>query len=293
VDAALGGLGLDVQPGAAGLIIPSLAWGFALAIEADLLEEVLRIVGFDAAHESPKLLPQRFPRRREARLDERVVLDTLVTRGYQECINYAFVDPALQEKLFPGQTAIRLANPIASDLAVMRVSLWPALLKAALTNLARQQDRVRLFEQGAVFHADGATVREVPRLAGLIVGPRYPEQWAAGREAADFFDLKGDVSALLQLAGSGARFEWQPAKRSCLHPGRGGPSGMLSVDLNSAGFTPASGVSVDCFSFTGGGVGFAGSGLANSVGFDGSTWTGGGLGVGAVCGATKYGCGVT
>jgi phenylalanyl-tRNA synthetase beta chain len=79
---------------------------------------------------------------------------------------------------------------------------------------------VRLFEQGAVFtRADGA-VREVQHIAGITVGSRHPEQWAAGREPADFFDLKSDVSALLQLAGAAVRFEWQPATLSCLHPGR-------------------------------------------------------------------------
>jgi phenylalanyl-tRNA synthetase beta chain len=220
VVASLTGLGLKVVKSADGWTVTPPSWRFDLNIEADLIEEVLRIVGFDAVQEAPRRLPQRFARRSQSRLDERALLDALTARGYQEAINYAFVDPVLQEQLFPGTAAIRLANPIASDLAVMRVSLWPALLKAAQTNLARQQDRVRLFEQGAVFsNADGA-VREVQHIAGIAVGSRLPEQWAAAREPADFFDLKGDVSALLQLAGAAVRFEWQPATLSCLHPGR-------------------------------------------------------------------------
>lgn len=217
---SLAGLGLEVTTDATGWTVTPPSWRFDLAIEADLIEEVLRIIGFDAVQESPKRLPQRFGRAPESRINERALLDTLVARGYHEAINYAFVDPALQEKLFPEQPVIRLANPIASDLAVMRVSLWPGLIRSALTNLARQQDRVRLFELGAVFHREDAGVRESPRLAGIMVGARHPEQWGAASEPADFFDLKGDVEALLQLAGNGARMVWEPAAPGCLHPGR-------------------------------------------------------------------------
>jgi phenylalanyl-tRNA synthetase beta chain len=218
---ALKGLGLGVADDADGWTVTPPSWRFDLSIESDLIEEVLRIIGFDAVRESPKRLPQRFRRLHETRIGERALLDVLTARGYHECINYAFVDPALQEKLFPGREAIRLANPIASDLAVMRVSLWPALIRTALTNTARQQDRVRLFELGAVFDHAGGAVKESPHVAGLITGTRFPEQWGTGRDAADFFDLKADVSAVLQLAGNGAHFDWQPTRLACLHPGRG------------------------------------------------------------------------
>ncbi len=220
VVASLTGLGLAVAGHPEGWQVTPPSWRFDLSIEADFIEEVLRIVGFEAVEEAPMRLPQRFARRSELRIDERAVLDALTARGYQEAINYAFVDPALQERLFPGQPAVRLANPIASDLAVMRVSLWPALLKAALTNLARQQDRVRLMEQGAVFLPEGGALREVPRIAGIAIGTRHPEHWAGGRESVDFHDLKADVTALLQLAGTAARFAWEPSDLPCLHPGR-------------------------------------------------------------------------
>ncbi|MET0282561.1 MAG: phenylalanine--tRNA ligase subunit beta [Steroidobacteraceae bacterium] len=219
VEHSLRGLGMRVTAQQDGWLVVPPSWRFDISIEADLIEEVLRIVGFDAVQEQPTRLPQRFARRSETQLDERALLDALTGRGYQEAINYAFVDPALQGKLFPGP-AIRLANPIAADLAVMRVSLWPGLLKAALENLARQQDRVRLFERGAVFHAQGGAVRETLHIGGIAVGARQPEQWAAGKETADFFDLKADVAALLQLAGAAVQFSWRPAGIACLHPGR-------------------------------------------------------------------------
>jgi phenylalanyl-tRNA synthetase beta chain len=220
VQASLAGLGMGVTVHGEGWQVVPPSWRFDICIEADLIEEVLRIVGFDAVEEKPRRLPQRFVRRSESCIDERAWQDALTARGYQEAISYAFVDPVLQQRLVPDEPALRLANPIAADLAVMRTTLWPGLLKAAQENLARQQDRVRLFEQGAVFTLRGTEVREVARIAGIAVGTRAPEQWAHGREAVDFFDLKSDVAALLQLAGSGVRFEWQPGALACLHPGR-------------------------------------------------------------------------
>ncbi|HTQ37197.1 MAG TPA: phenylalanine--tRNA ligase subunit beta [Steroidobacteraceae bacterium] len=216
----LTGLGMQVGSHPLGWEVRPPSWRFDIAIEADLIEEVLRLVGFDAVPEQPRRLPQRFAAHSESRLDERALLDALTARGYHEVISYAFVDPALQGRLFPQQEPIRLANPIAADLAVMRVSLWPGLLKAARENLARQQQRVRLVERAAVFLPEAGRIHEVPRIAGIVIGARAPEQWAASRDAVDFFDLKGDVTALLQLAGAGVEFEWRTGGPACLHPGR-------------------------------------------------------------------------
>ncbi len=120
----------------------------------------------------------------EERPGERAVLEALAARGYQEAITYAFVDPALQEKLFPGRPALALSNPIASDLSVMRVSLWPGLIRAALENQRRQQDRMRLFEHGTRFEVEGATTREIDTLAAIAVGARLPEQWGVPKDSA-------------------------------------------------------------------------------------------------------------
>src|SRR6185312_6669539 len=118
---------------------------------------------------------------------------------------------------------------IASDLSVMRVSLWPGLLKAALENQRRQQDRIRLFEHGARFLAASAATdgvgpaRELDTLAGVACGRRSPEQWGLSREMrepADFFDVKGDVEALIAATGAQAEFTFEPRALSCLHPGR-------------------------------------------------------------------------
>jgi phenylalanyl-tRNA synthetase beta chain len=193
---------------------------FDISIEADLIEEVARIVGFDAIPEANATGPQKFsPLPEELPLEQRV-LDVLAARGYNEAITYAFVDPTLQSKLFPNTKSVALSNPISTDLSTMRVSLWPGLVKAVQENLRRQQQRVRLFEHGATFNVEQGAVREVDKLAGIAVGLRVPEQWGAGRDGADFFDVKADVEALLSGAGKSIEFRFEPAELSCLHPGR-------------------------------------------------------------------------
>jgi phenylalanyl-tRNA synthetase beta chain len=212
---------------------------FDIRIEPDLIEEVARIVGYDAIPEADALAPQQFRSMPEERPSEHRVLEALALRGYEEAITYAFVDPALQSRLFPDHAALALANPIASDLSVMRVSLWPGLLRATSENQRRQQDRIRLFEHGTRFVlATGATpptantvdgsrptaaTHEVDTLAGIACGPRLPEQWGVSKEArasADFFDVKGDLEALLVATGDREAFRFEAATLPCLHPGR-------------------------------------------------------------------------
>lgn len=190
---------------------------FDIAIERDLIEEVARLVGYDRIPTEPARAAQRILPQPSARLEEQRLLDLLAARGYYEGVHFAFVDPALQEALFPGVASHRLANPIASDLAVMRVSLWPGLIKAALENQRRQQTRVRLFEHGVVFPVG---VAEIDRIAAISLGTRWPEQWGSGREAGDFHDLRADVEALLSMSGDSGAFTFAPAIHSALHPGR-------------------------------------------------------------------------
>jgi phenylalanyl-tRNA synthetase beta chain len=222
VSAALAGLGMQVVDIEGGWRVTPPAHRFDITIEADLIEEVARIVGFEAIAEREAQEPQRFRPLPEAQPPESAVLAALAQRGYQEAITLAFVDPALQERLFPGHPGVALSNPIASDLAVMRVSLWPGLLRAALENQHRQADRIRLFEHGTRFEGVSAT-REIATLGGIACGARLPEQWGIPKElrgAADFYDVKSDVEALLTGTGRLDEFAFAPASLSCLHPGR-------------------------------------------------------------------------
>ncbi len=125
--------------------------------------------------------------------------------------------------MFPEVPGLALANPIASDLSVMRVSLWPGLLKAALENQRRQQGRVRLFEHGNRFAVLGSGTREIDSLAGVALGARLPEQWGIGkseRVTVDFYDVKADIAALLATTGDAASFTFETGSMSALHPGR-------------------------------------------------------------------------
>ena len=223
VESTLKRLGMGVEPQPEGWRVTVPSYRFDIAIEADLIEEVARIVGYEAIEERDALGPERVRAQPEAEPAESAVFEVLAMRGYQEAVSYAFVDPRLQEQLFPDTPALSLANPIASDLSAMRVSLWPGLLKAALENQRRQRERIRLFEHGARFEClDGAT-HEIDTLAGLACGLRWPEQWgasAAMREPVDFFDVKGDLQALFAALSPTGSWRYEPQTHPCLHPGR-------------------------------------------------------------------------
>ena len=223
VSTALAGLGLQVVAAADGWRATPPAHRFDLTIEADLIEEVARIVGFEAIPETEAAVPQHFRALPEAQPAESAWLEALAARGYQEAITLAFVDPALQSQLFPSVPALALSNPIASDLSVMRVSLWPGLLRAALENQHRQADRIRLFEHGTRFELSGGSTREIDSLAGVACGARLPEQWGIGKEgrvALDLFDVKADLMALIAATGDAGSFSFESAAHAALHPGR-------------------------------------------------------------------------
>ncbi|WP_106420247.1 phenylalanine--tRNA ligase subunit beta [Salinicola tamaricis] len=198
--------------------IPS--WRFDIAIEEDLIEELARVHGYNR-------LPVRRPQARlslkpadEALQPLRRVRRHLVSRGYQEAVTYSFVSPELQSLLLPEAVSPTLANPISSDMSVMRHSLFPGLLKALMHNLNRQQQRVRLFETGLVFQGELDALVQTPMIGGLVCGSRDVEGWAAGRESVDFFDLKGDLESLLALGGCADEWQFVAASHPALHPGR-------------------------------------------------------------------------
>jgi len=242
VEATLKSLQMQVESTTDGWLVKPPSHRFDISIEPDLIEEVARIVGFDAVGEQDAPVAQQFSSLPEELPPERSILETLTSRGYYEAINYAFTDPARQSRLFPERPGLALANAISADLSVMRVSLWPGLLQNTLLNQRRQQDRIRLFERASRFEAtEGGGTREIDSLAGVASGPRFPEQWGLtkdSRSPVDFFDVKADVEALIAGTGAAADFVFEPASGtnglSCLHPGRaarilraGKPAGWL------------------------------------------------------------------
>ncbi len=199
------------------------SWRFDIQIEPDLIEEVVRIGGLDAIQECAPTMAVVPGKPSAGEVSAQQVMRTLAARGYQEVITYGFVDPGLQQQLFPSQPAIELSNPIATDLAVMRSSLLPGLIGVARENLRRQQQRVRVFEIANRFVSEPAangSSREQKMLAGLALGTRWPEQWGASATVLDFYDVRGDVDALLTLGGAGGEFSFEPVAVGYLHPGR-------------------------------------------------------------------------
>ena len=221
VERLLSALGLNISADGAGqwrVEVPSHR--FDISLEVDLIEELARLYGYNR-------LPVRYPQARlapqakaEARSDLPELRRLLVARGYQEAITYSFIDPRQFELFNPGVEPLLLANPISNDMAAMRSSLWPGLVKSLQHNLNRQQDRVRLFESGLRFVGQLEGLKQEPMLAGVVCGSRLPEGWAQGRDVVDFFDVKADVEAVLGFAGALDAFTFVPGKHPALHPGQ-------------------------------------------------------------------------
>jgi phenylalanyl-tRNA synthetase beta chain len=197
---------------------------FDIRIEADLIEEVARLRGFDRIAEIHAVGQQIAGTATEGHVSNDRVVTAMADRGYREIISYAFVDPLTQQQLFPDTPTLKLANPISADLSEMRVSLWPGLINACRENLRRQQTRVRLFEIGSKFNvsknAPSQEPQEIETLAGIATGTRWPQQWGSQSEAVDFYDVKGDVLEVLTLTGDAAGVTFAPDSQSVLRPGR-------------------------------------------------------------------------
>lgn len=222
---ALRRLGLEVSEGEGTVTVVPPSWRFDLQIEEDLIEEVVRIIGFDQLPQTPPLAPITAKIRPEARRGPFAVRRQLAQLGYQETINFSFVEERWERELAGNADPIRLLNPIASQMSVMRSSLLGSLVHVLKFNLDRRADRVRLFELGRVFRKDASVVDsdttvagfdQPRRVAGLAFGPVAPLQWGQPARAVDFFDVKADVEALL----APHRPVFRAAEHPALHPGR-------------------------------------------------------------------------
>jgi phenylalanyl-tRNA synthetase beta chain len=193
---------------------------FDIAIEADLIEEVARIHGYDSIPETTAFSQSPLMTVTESTVDIELAATTLIARDYQEVVTYSFIDAAANTDFTGSESELVLSNPISSEMSVMRASLWPGLVAAAAANNARQQDRVRLFEASKTFHGALGAHTEVVRIAGLASGPALPEQWGSASEAVDFFDVKSDIEALLSLTGGADECNFVAAEHPALQPGQ-------------------------------------------------------------------------
>ncbi|AFP84564.1 phenylalanine--tRNA ligase subunit beta [secondary endosymbiont of Ctenarytaina eucalypti] len=199
------------------------SWRFDMAIEEDLIGEVARVYGYDAIPNVPVRADLIIPLYRESALPLSRVKTLLVDRGYQEAITYSFVDPTKQALLHPQQEPLVLISPISRDMSAMRLSLWTGLLNAVVYNQKRQQHHIRLFESGLRFMSDSMADLKISQdlmLAGVIAGPRFNEHWDQVRDSVDFYDVKGDLEAILELTGKLDDIEFRAHKHPALHPGQ-------------------------------------------------------------------------
>jgi len=229
---ALRGLGLpvteangDATSGGGTVIVQPPSFRFDLQIEEDLIEEVVRMVGYNNLPTTPPLAPITASVCQEAQRSPHAVRHHLAALGYQETINYSFVDERWEHELAGNANPIKLLNPIASQMSVMRSTLLGSLLNVVKFNVDRKASRVRVFEIGRVFHKDASvqntdtTVQgfdQPMHVAGMAFGSAAPLQWGTKEQAADFFDVKADVEALLAPAVP----QFEPAEHPAMHPGR-------------------------------------------------------------------------
>ena len=199
-------------------LVPSFR--FDLGLDVDLIEEIARVYGYNNLPKTRSLSPMTLGTSTEIRTDLNKVKDRLASLGYQEVITYSFVEPALQHLINPGEEGIPLQNPISADMSVMRTSLWTGLLNTLKHNTNRQQDRVRIFECGQIFlRRDGRTVQPTS-IGGLIYGNLMPALWCNDQKMPDFFDIKGDVEAILEFSTGLEGLSFAPAKHPALHAGQ-------------------------------------------------------------------------
>ena len=217
IEKILAALGLQPQKTADGFAVTSPSFRYDIEIEADLIEEIARVYGYENIpddYTSGQLAMLKLPETRRARF---AVYQQMAARGYQEVVSYAFVDEQWERDFAANQNPIRLQNPLAAQYSVMRSTLIGGLVEILQNNLNRKQNRVRVFEIARVFakQADGS-FQQNERVGGLVYGSADPEQWGEKSRAADFYDVKGDVEDLL----AGKDITFVKAEHPALHPGR-------------------------------------------------------------------------
>jgi phenylalanyl-tRNA synthetase beta chain len=222
---ALRGLGFEVTEAEGLVTVNPPSWRFDLEIEEDLIEEVARMVGYTQLPTTPPLAPITAKIRKENVRGPFAVRRSIAALGYQETINFSFVEERWEHELAGNANPIKLLNPIASQMSVMRTSLLGSLLQVVKFNTDRKADRVRVFELGRVFLRDASVkdsdstvegLHQPMRVSGVAYGPVTTTTWGGKVRNVDFFDVKGEVEALL----APAKPLFEAAEHPAMHPGR-------------------------------------------------------------------------
>jgi len=213
-------LGMQLTENAEGWDVVAPSARFDMSIEVDLIEEIGRIYGYANIPASLSHAPVSIVLKPENHFSLDRAKQTLVDRDYQEAITYSFISPDMAGLITPKAERIELANPISADMSIMRASLVPGLLSTMQHNLARQQDRVRIFESGLTFERQDGELVQKDHLAGAICGPYAVAQWGQASRKVDFYDLKGDLEAVLTQVADLSEFSFVAAENDALHPGQ-------------------------------------------------------------------------
>jgi len=213
-------LGMQLTENAEGWDVVAPSARFDMAIEVDLIEEIGRIYGYANIPASLSHAPVSIVLRPEHQFSLDRAKLALVDRDYQEAITYSFISPDMAALVTPRAAPIELANPISADMSIMRASLVPGLLGAMQHNLARQQERVRIFESGLTFERVDGDLVQKEHLAGAVCGPTAVAQWGHTAGKVDFYDLKGDLEAVLAQVADLSEFSFVAGENDALHPGQ-------------------------------------------------------------------------
>jgi len=213
-------LGMQVDKNANEWLVTSPSYRFDMAIEADLIEEIARLYGYDNLPQNSLNISGSLASVKENTQPLDRIKDLLVDLGYQEAITYSFTDKAALNLLTPKDDVYCLQNPISSDLSVMRTTLWAGLLNAMDGNLKRNEESVRFFETGLKFTIEDGQLKQEQTLSMLVTGLVQPEQWGQPSKVVDFYDVKHDVEAILQLNGMASGYRFKQSQCDALHPGQ-------------------------------------------------------------------------
>lgn len=211
------GMSVECKPDRWMVGIPSHR--FDIAMDVDLVEEIIRLYGYKNIQAKPLIATMQAGHPNRSEQLAKTIAIFLSNRGYHETISYSFVDPDLQQELYPDISSMSLLNPISSELSTMRVGMWPGLLASMVYNVNRQQPAIKLFEVGVVFDGNGEALRERACVAGLLTGEHGSLNWCETSRVFDFYDVKGDLQSLFTSLNL-QNVVFVPGQHPALHPGK-------------------------------------------------------------------------
>ncbi len=216
----INGLDMKLVENDEGWIVTPPSFRFDINIEADLIEEIGRMVGYNNIPGTREAAHVRVDSFSETEVSLNLIREVLVEQGFYEAVTYSFVSPEIQAVLDPGQETLPLSNPISVDMSVMRTRLIPGLIQALQHNVNRQQSRVRLFESGQCFVPGENILNQRPHIAAVITGNKLEEGLYTGSNPVDFFDIKGNLESILRFSDESS-YRFNKSTNPILHPGQG------------------------------------------------------------------------